>query len=758
MGRKSSRLREDRSSAKGASRPTTEVALVTDDRFSAVHWDPRFGRVPRRASKVVVDDRFKHELKKNPAFRGTTTRVDRFGRSKDDESRAALERVFELRSDSDESEGESEAEHETSVDQSGRWDENGLFEDSDTPAQHLKDGASDGTEPFRSAAQERLGQIPRGSATHRLAVIGLDWSKTRAVDVFASLSSFCPTGKKLLRVDIHPSKLGMSRLAQEARFGPEFLGRLDAQLVRRLEPGKHNAGALEDGLSTPREGTQTGDDAGSGVSSGPGEENSSDEEASSDLDAREDIKNMDDQEAIRKYEKERLQYFYGIAKFDSVAAAEAVYEECDGVEFQSTGLTLDLRFVPDDMRIEAPVRESAECVPDTYAPPALPPSNLNNSNVKLSWDEDAPERAVLKKRRFSAREEEDMDLKAYLADSSGDEQGDRNPELEEKKKRLLLGMTEEDTENDAAMEMEVTFEPGLLEKGEEIVERKAKRDSIQNESEWEARLRRMQERKADKRRERKRRLSDADRHVGAEGADSDSEERGVDVDQTPGDDDFFVADSVEGFAPKTVSASHPRRRSPRPPTADQTQRGKRKTDDIQRTEDDEAHRQRAELELLLMSDDRDGTDHKGKTFSSRLVEAESDEDTRVGKQDRRRRRRNRKPETAAVQPDDDSGGIESDSRFASLFTSHEYALDPTHPKFKRTATTEGIVKRRSALKSNVGAGRQRFEDPNASSGKTNSRDTSGSAINDEETSRLVHSLKARLRPNASHRRTRAETK
>ena len=33
-----------------------------------------------------------------------------------------------------------------------------------------------------------------------------------------------------------------------------------------------------------------------------------------------------------------------------------------------------------------------------------------------------------------------------------------------------------------------------------------------------------------------------------------------------------------------------------------------------------------------------------------------------------------------------------DPRFERLFTSHEFALDPTHPKFKRTVASEGLLK------------------------------------------------------------------
>lgn len=43
-----------------------------------------------------------------------------------------------------------------------------------------------------------------------------------------------------------------------------------------------------------------------------------------------------------------------MVEFDSVEAADKVYEECNGLELENTSNVLDLRFIPDDMTFDDP--------------------------------------------------------------------------------------------------------------------------------------------------------------------------------------------------------------------------------------------------------------------------------------------------------------------------------------------------------------------------------------------------------------------
>ena len=70
---------------------------------------------------------------------------------------------------------------------------------------------------------EQAAAVPRvKDATRRCAIVNLDWERVRAVDLYAVLRSFLPTGGVLRSVAILLSDFGESQQAQEARLGPSI--------------------------------------------------------------------------------------------------------------------------------------------------------------------------------------------------------------------------------------------------------------------------------------------------------------------------------------------------------------------------------------------------------------------------------------------------------------------------------------------------------------------------------------------------------
>jgi NUC153 domain len=714
---------------------------VTDERFSALHWDPRFSRVPKRATKLAVDERFRNSLKHGKGFQGSAAPVDRFGRAKilPDKDKA-LERLYDIESSSDDgnSDDEDHTEEDVIVAEKAKVAKAAAVHDAAKKAATASDHSCSEDDNVESADDEEQSEdneppevIPRGDATHRLAVIGLDWSNARAVDIFASLQSFCPPGKLLAEVKVVPSKFGMERLAVEAKFGPQVLSGMDADVVHDVVGASVNK--TVDAKASESEGVNAGEGESGSGSEGERDSESGESESDSDCESESvgdnvvetamdrDARKQEEQNQMRKYEQERLKYFYAIADFDDAKTAEAVYEQCDGVEFESTGLAMDLRFIPDDMVIDAPMRDVATCVPDGYAPPNLAPSTLNNCKVKLSWDADAPDRAILKKKAFGKREEDEENLKAYLASSSESEgegsahgTGRRGGNIEDskedigKKRMLLLGGVDNDPAADEDMEMEVSFEPGLLEKGEEIVKRKEERDNLKDETAWEARLRRMQERKTEKKKSRKEEFAtkrSGDRGENCDDGDDDMyAKRGVNNPRLESDPFFKTAlsdDEKDGEKNKQSARAQKQQERKRgdsrkiKPKLGGTVAAADEGDDDATIAADAARRD-AELELVMMDDDRKRT---GTSLRDRLAAADSDDEERSGRgkgnAGRTRGRRRRDKDAIATSASGALGETNAmdvtDDRFSSLFSSHMFAMDPTHPKFKRNETTEKIL-------------------------------------------------------------------
>src|ERR1051325_7679220 len=84
---------------------------------------------------------------------------------------------------------------------------------------------------------------------------------------------------------------------------------------------------------------------------------------------------------------------------------------------------------------------------------------LRHTNVKLTWGDDDPDRVKTTRQKFTKKDIDDVDFKAYIASSS--EESDEDVEGIRQKYRNLLYETENDNAED--QEMEITFTPGLSE-------------------------------------------------------------------------------------------------------------------------------------------------------------------------------------------------------------------------------------------------------------------------------------------------------
>ena len=171
---------------------------------------------------------------------------------------------------------------------------------------------------------------PTGDATRMLAVVNLDWDHVKSTDLMVTFSSFVPKGGKILKIAIYPSEFGKERMQREEVEGPP----------RELFQGKKKKSQRKDG-----------DDSDVDIK---------------DLYEEGDAEKDYDSKALRRYQLDRLRYYYAVVFCNNVETAEAIYQNCDGTEYESTANMFDLRYVPEGMDFSDEPKDECEDVPKNY--------------------------------------------------------------------------------------------------------------------------------------------------------------------------------------------------------------------------------------------------------------------------------------------------------------------------------------------------------------------------------------------------------
>ncbi|KAL4670130.1 hypothetical protein H8957_010789 [Semnopithecus entellus] len=466
---------------------------------------------------------------------------------------------------------------------------------------------------FEHAWRELDKDAPRADEiTRRLAVCNMDWDRLKAKDLLALFNSFKPKGGVIFSIKIYPSEFGKERMKEEQVQGPVEL------------------------LSIPEDAPE---------------------------------KDWTSREKLRDYQFKRLKYYYAVVDCDSPETASKIYEDCDGLEFESSCSFIDLRFIPDDITFDDEPKDVASEVDLTaYKPKYFTSAALGTSTVEITWDETDHERITVLNRKFKKEELLDMDFQAYLASSSEDEeeieeelQGDDGVDVEEDEKtkksqkddeeqiakyRQLLQVIQEKEkkgkEND--MEMEIKWVPGLKESAEEMVKNKLEgKDKL---TPWEQFLEKKKEKKRLKRKQK------------ALAEEASEEELPSDVDLN----DPYFAEEVKkiGIKKKSVKSAK---------------------DGTSPEEETEVERQKAEMALLMMDEDEDSKKH----FNYNKI---------VEHQNLSKKKKKQLMKKKELIEDDFEVNV-SDARFQAMYTSHLFNLDPSDPNFKKTKAMEKILEEKA---------------------------------------------------------------
>ncbi|RKP23604.1 hypothetical protein SYNPS1DRAFT_11208, partial [Syncephalis pseudoplumigaleata] len=442
---------------------------VTDDaRFARIHYDPRFQRAKKDAVKIDLDERFKHMMT-SEEFSGKP-KVDQYGRQlQDNAGQRELKRYYRIKEE-EEKEKEAAATTSSSSEESESEEES---EDEDVPARTATydpmrgEGVSSSSEEEEEDSDsdsdsDGEAAIPLGDATRRIGVVNLDWDNIKATDLFTIFNGFKPNGSVVHSVKIYTSEFGKQRLEQAsaAREGPpkEIFSRND----------------------------------------GSDSEESDEEVTEASLFKSDDGEEFN-KEALRKYQLERLRYYFAVVECDKVSTARTIYEQCDGAEVEATSNFFDLRYIPDDMAFDDEPVAVASGASENHKRLEFATQALQHSNITLTWDDDDPDRAKVLRQKFNKNDLQDMDFKAYLA-SSSDESEEEDVEAMRRRYKDLLSEAmangeEEDAEKMPEGDMEITFTPGLSETAAELLEKKKAREEQKEETTLDKYLRKQREKR-----------------------------------------------------------------------------------------------------------------------------------------------------------------------------------------------------------------------------------------------------------------------
>lgn len=585
--------------------PKGKEKITTDPRFAGIHNDPKFKPTKSKNFKIKLDDRFS---KKDLEVR-RKAKVDKYGRKLPAEDKEAIDfdRYFEKEKD-DKTKSASDSDEEDDIQSPETKEETDAEKKlidrarGETPVDYVsssdEESSSESEEDSEDSDYEseeielESSKPDSGDATKTLAVVNLDWDHVKSTDLFVTFQSFVPKGGAIKRIAIYPSEFGKERMQREEIEGPP------KELFQSKKSKSSDKEDKYDIKSIYEEG-----------------------------DAEKDF----DSKSLRRYQLERLRYYYAVVYCSDVSTAESIYQNCDGTEFESTANVFDLRYVPEGMEMTDEPRDECTSVPKHYKPIQFSTDALQHSKVKLTWDETPADRVEISKRAFTQKEIEEMDFKAYLASDSDESEVEHDDQAKNKLKALVMDSVKlgdksifdgKDDKEDDEVDMEITFTPGLDEQNHQTSDNDLEKE--------ESTIDKIKRKEKERRKKRKQRVKEL------------KKESEVKLKETL----------------------------------------KKKNDDLDSADND---KKKAELELLMLDENEAESNINTKAHFNMKE---------ILKSEKEKAKKSKYQNKDKIVEDEFTPDI-NDPRFKEVFEDHEFAIDPSQPEFKKTPAMEKILKERS---------------------------------------------------------------
>ena len=452
--------------------PKPQGEQVSDDRFKEVYNDPRFMSMPKKLKKVKIDDRFKKALTSKEF--NLLQKVDKYGKRVDKQDNT-IKNFYQL-----------EDESSKFYDDEGKfkWEQLSSSSDSEDIEDIKPSKVESEGEVWSSEEEDQMGpkkvKEEELQVGKRLALTNMDWDNLNAVDLLAIFSSLCKGEQFVHKVEILPSLYGLEQMKKDTLYGPpkELFDAEPKKIKKKSKKG--------DNLSDEGE--------------------------------------VFDQEELRRYEINKMKYFYAVIYCNTVETARKLYDEYNDYEFELSNIRLNLSFIADDLVFPQDAKETATELPPGYEFKAANSLTraLNHTQVKLTWDETDPKRL----RKFQKLMEQNPDhidedeYREFLAsgteDEASNEESRDQAQIENYRKLLLGSLSGETTDNpkkdrdlqvshaDDEEALDIKFNAGFGEDiGKEIIKKKKKEREERGDSAWEAYQRKRKEKKKEKKEKQK---------------------------------------------------------------------------------------------------------------------------------------------------------------------------------------------------------------------------------------------------------------